>query len=279
MPIPKPTDKEQRSDFIKRCFNEDVMLKEFPDDTQRYAVCKTTWDEKNEAVTTGDVAQANPTRLGTFLRNKPVSASLLQEDDFTNLIDFVINLDFEVWENIENLKFLDKLLSDIEYIGRTSTLNEGVLRAKKVSSQKSAMARKWYQARKGHLAARRRTLKNSISAMADKKKKERLRKQRKKLNKKPIRKYSTKGHTNESRVSFAEMVEPISKKHSVKQDCEKKEKPRYFLADQKIQIGDFNFKNSDLFILIGTDLIFERDKKRFTIKNINSAVFQYLTEI
>jgi hypothetical protein len=152
-----------------------------------------------------------------------VSACLLHENDWSDLAEFLINLGFEVWETSCDLEALRKIMSDIEYLGRTSNLNEGVLFAKTVSSSKAAYARRWYQKNKGHLAARRRKLKNSISAKAKQKKKEKLRKQRKTLNKKPIRKYpSAKNHSNESRVSFAELVKPISERYSAKEERTRK---------------------------------------------------------
>jgi len=39
MPIPKPNTGEDKDKFINRCMSNDVMKKEFPDITQRLAVC------------------------------------------------------------------------------------------------------------------------------------------------------------------------------------------------------------------------------------------------
>ena len=157
-------------------------------------------NQANESTTNGDVAAARPTRLGTYLRNKPVSGSLLQED-WQEIADFLINIE-TVLQDLEWQEDFDRILGDIEYLGRTTTLSEGVLFSKKISSSKAAAARRWYQKNKGHLAARRRKLKSSISAKAKAKKRERLRKQRKKLNKKPIRKYpSAKNHNEENNLN------------------------------------------------------------------------------
>ena len=46
MPIPSPSGKETKSDFISRCMGDDVINKEFPKNTQRYAVCQTKWKDK-----------------------------------------------------------------------------------------------------------------------------------------------------------------------------------------------------------------------------------------
>ena len=229
---------------------------------------------KNESTTTADVAQANPSRLGMYLRNKPVSGSLLQ-DDWGELADFVFNLPDELFDHA-GLVSLEKILGDIEYCSR-SELNEALLKTHKVSSQKSIYARKWYKSRKGQLSARRRKLKTSITAMAADKKRERLKKQKKNLNKKPLKKYNTKGHANEDRVTFAEMVKPLFKKHSVKEDY-RFEKKDYLIADDDFQINEICIKKNQVFTLVGTKLIFEYHNKKYKIDDATS-VLQYLTRI
>lgn len=39
MPIPQPTPKESEPDFIQRCMSDEKMKEEYPEETQRYAVC------------------------------------------------------------------------------------------------------------------------------------------------------------------------------------------------------------------------------------------------
>ena len=39
MPIPKPQTSETHNEFIQRCMSDDVMVNEYPDEEQRYAVC------------------------------------------------------------------------------------------------------------------------------------------------------------------------------------------------------------------------------------------------
>lgn len=46
MPIPSPSKDEKQEDFISRCMGDDVMNKEYPDEKQRYAVCRSKWDKK-----------------------------------------------------------------------------------------------------------------------------------------------------------------------------------------------------------------------------------------
>ena len=39
MPLPNKGDKETKQEFISRCMSDDKVVKEFPDNSQRYAVC------------------------------------------------------------------------------------------------------------------------------------------------------------------------------------------------------------------------------------------------
>lgn len=48
MPIPKPKKDENEKSFIRRCMSNEVMIKEFPEQSVRYNVCITQWEKKNE---------------------------------------------------------------------------------------------------------------------------------------------------------------------------------------------------------------------------------------
>lgn len=45
MPLPKPATGEDRDAFISRCMGDDESVEDFPDTTQRLAVCFRQWDE------------------------------------------------------------------------------------------------------------------------------------------------------------------------------------------------------------------------------------------
>ena len=47
MPIPKPTTTETEDKFISRCMGDNTMSTEYPDESQRYAVCKSSYDTNN----------------------------------------------------------------------------------------------------------------------------------------------------------------------------------------------------------------------------------------
>ena len=46
MPIPIPKKGQSKEDFIKECMSDEIMVKDFEDEKQRFAVCNTQWDEK-----------------------------------------------------------------------------------------------------------------------------------------------------------------------------------------------------------------------------------------
>jgi len=45
MPLPKPRTDEGHDEFIERCMGDQVMVDEYEDSTQRYAVCEAQWDD------------------------------------------------------------------------------------------------------------------------------------------------------------------------------------------------------------------------------------------
>jgi hypothetical protein len=46
MPLPKPNPGESQKDFMSRCISNDKMNQEYPDQSQRIAVCYTQWKVK-----------------------------------------------------------------------------------------------------------------------------------------------------------------------------------------------------------------------------------------
>lgn len=52
MPLPIPKKDEQKSQFISRCVSDNTMSMEFPNITQRIAVCQGQWGKKDKKQTT-----------------------------------------------------------------------------------------------------------------------------------------------------------------------------------------------------------------------------------
>ena len=49
MPLPKPKEGEPKKDFIDRCMANPTMNEDFPDSSQRRAVCEKQWDKKGKS--------------------------------------------------------------------------------------------------------------------------------------------------------------------------------------------------------------------------------------
>ena len=48
MPLPTPKKEETKDGFVSRCIENDVMNDEFPNLSQRIAVCVSQWDNKDK---------------------------------------------------------------------------------------------------------------------------------------------------------------------------------------------------------------------------------------
>jgi hypothetical protein len=48
MPLPNPKEDETKDGFISRCIEDEKSKEEFPNLTQRIAVCVSQWDRKDE---------------------------------------------------------------------------------------------------------------------------------------------------------------------------------------------------------------------------------------
>jgi len=49
MPLPKPSKNQKEKDFISKCMGDSDMLKEFPSQKQRAAVCYSQFSKKSKA--------------------------------------------------------------------------------------------------------------------------------------------------------------------------------------------------------------------------------------
>ncbi len=48
MPLPKPRKNEKKKDWLNRCMGNDMMVSEFSDEKQRYAICNQIWRDKDK---------------------------------------------------------------------------------------------------------------------------------------------------------------------------------------------------------------------------------------
>ncbi len=54
MPLPNPTSGDNRKEFVNKCMDDSKMIKEFPNDKQRAAVCHSQYDRAKKAKGSGD---------------------------------------------------------------------------------------------------------------------------------------------------------------------------------------------------------------------------------
>lgn len=91
MPI-KPTSSENEQEFIGRCMSEEK--ESFPDNPQRYAVCKSKWDKENMSKITDT--------------SEKVMARIKHDTEFRG-INLMAGLEGACWEGYEAIgtKMLD----------------------------------------------------------------------------------------------------------------------------------------------------------------------------
>jgi len=49
MPLPKPSKNQKQSDFVSKCMGDPSIIKEFPDQKQRAAICYSQFKRKVKA--------------------------------------------------------------------------------------------------------------------------------------------------------------------------------------------------------------------------------------
>jgi len=107
MPLPKPKNKEKKSDFVSRCIGDTQTGKDFPDQKQRIAVCYSLWDKAK----------------------KDASASVELNDD-----EFLVFAESECPECDETVKAIEEILTlENLYIPTT----EEYLSAEEIDLEKS----------------------------------------------------------------------------------------------------------------------------------------------
>lgn len=70
MPLPTPKGKTSKEKFLSSCMANTVMNKEFPNNSQRYAVCQSQWKRsKKRKQSKGDLSEPdfNENDLGRFI--------------------------------------------------------------------------------------------------------------------------------------------------------------------------------------------------------------------
>jgi len=79
MPLIKPRPDEDQKDFLNRCMANEQMNKEFPDSTQRYAVCNSQWKNKGTDMTAIKTRTTFKQRTARFIAD-PMSIPKIRRD-------------------------------------------------------------------------------------------------------------------------------------------------------------------------------------------------------
>jgi len=110
MPLPKPKDDETKQEFLDRCMGDDVMVTEYPDEKQRYAVCQSQW-EKDRSTTPG------PVNMERRILPPEEIELRVEEGDKPKLVGYAAkfgkwSLDFGGWREKIHPKAFDAVLED-----------------------------------------------------------------------------------------------------------------------------------------------------------------------
>lgn len=137
MPLPKPKNKEKKSDFVSRCIGDTQTNKDFPEQKQRIAVCYSQWEKaKKEAEASvelnsdeflifseyecpecDEVAEANEEELTAENLYIPTEEEYLKAEE--------IDLNSSEFEELNVDEYLNiEVANAAEYQGRKVTLNK-----------------------------------------------------------------------------------------------------------------------------------------------------------
>lgn len=121
MPIPKPNKDESTKDFIARCMGNDSMVKDYENQSQRYAICiSQTKQAKSEA----DIVEETLEALQNIIEYEEgfveedldiFNLFVPQEDDYVDLVE---DEDVEDYEFGAKFEFEDPLTNEIYYYNR-----------------------------------------------------------------------------------------------------------------------------------------------------------------
>lgn len=108
MPIPKPGKEEKQKQFTNRCMGNGEMIKDFPDQKQRFAVCMNSWIEtKKGGVMEKDIIKNDAVTVnskGKNFANSLISAGKISQDDWSFSAsdgNKILGPDNDDWANYE----------------------------------------------------------------------------------------------------------------------------------------------------------------------------------
>ena len=128
MPIPKPSGSQNEEEYIGVCMSDSTMLNDFPDNSQRYAVCITTFqdsqkEKKGEIKIMSDSIKEIQQAITEALSNGVSKAELKSLED-----RFVERLEKKNNENVDIDKLFSKYQTEMET--KMASMQENIIKSK-----------------------------------------------------------------------------------------------------------------------------------------------------
>ena len=119
MPLIKPQDGQSKDEFIKICMSNSDMMKEFPDEKQRFAICNSQWEAKNTLLDADGILEAyhplSPPTVNVNVDTEPLLDLVKNEVNKIKEESFSINVKPEEDDLIERRSLdLDEFRFDAE---------------------------------------------------------------------------------------------------------------------------------------------------------------------
>ena len=126
---------------------------------------------------------------------KPEVTFVSDEELFNRMADFITDLDPDILTD-EQLELAMGILDDIEILVDDEPVEEAARKAKSTLASKKTYGRQWYRKNKTKVKAQKKKMQKSAEGRKRENAKERMQKGNKTPTGRPLRTYSTQGHTN-----------------------------------------------------------------------------------
>lgn len=149
MPIPQPTPKEQKHEFIARCMADSKMLSEYPEASKRFAVCSSQFSKVNlkgrkvsfdydGVLTTDKGKELAKTRLEQGDTIYIISARKTSDsnDVYKTASELGIDNVFVTGSNVSKIAQINRLRIDIHYDDNPDVID-------KINNETKALGKLW----------------------------------------------------------------------------------------------------------------------------------------
>lgn len=91
MPVPVPKSDQTQKEFIQQCMSDEIMVADYDDTKQRYAICKTSWDKSKDTSAKKDLYGDIRDRVTVIVCSKTYFTSYLQAFSWTAQNNFKVS--------------------------------------------------------------------------------------------------------------------------------------------------------------------------------------------